>query len=164
MFITQMPEQRVSWKWGRVVPICCGHICSMLVSGQTQEWASKVCSGGHWLPSLGHQHQSSSCRSTSHPSGESGHYAVLQEKPKILASDFFFVLVTVGRFLLLPSKAMIPFFFPRQVEEVPPLSIHLLGMSGSLCSAWVDLASRCQWLETERHWEQEEELGFLNTR
>lgn len=110
--ITQMPEQRVSWKWGKVVPICCGHICSMLVSGQTQEWASKGCSGGHWLPSLGHQHQSSSCRSTSHPSGESGHYAVLQEKPKILASDFFFVLVAVGRFLLLPSKAMIPFSFP----------------------------------------------------
>lgn len=70
MLITQMQEQRVSLKWGKIVPVCCGHACAMLLSGQTQERASKGCCGHHRLHFLGHQHQSSSCRrSTSHPGG-----------------------------------------------------------------------------------------------
>lgn len=37
-------------------------------------------------------------------------------------------------------------------------------MSGPVGSAQVVLASQCQCLEKERHWEQKEELDFLNTR
>lgn len=96
MLITQVQEQRVSLKWGKIVPICCGHACAMLLSGQTQAWASKGCCDHPRLPFLGHQLQSSSCRRrTSHPGGESG-------------------LVIVERgFSSLPSKATFPFSFRR---------------------------------------------------